>query len=179
MDVAEVLKKRMEKSLEYQSVLHFGDFATDYVYCPLKAIWRWVYGPRLSYRAFIGKAVHEAVEKLADESEVRISKDGIDARIDMFVEGEPVEMKFVPRLPDRPREHHRMQASIYVWMLDRPVHLLYVSPDGMRDFLITESVNPRHVDRRIPMWPWECKFCEYRDICRDRILDALVMMDAR
>lgn len=159
------LEEAVERSLRFSSILHFGDFATDFVYCPLKLFWRVYSGPRVNWTAFIGSAVHEAVERFFPEREVRVSRDGIEGRIDFFIEDTPVELKFTKKLPEYPREHHKLQASIYAWILDRPVELLYVSPDGLRAFLVEEKVNPRNIEVRIPMWPWECRFCEYRREC--------------
>ena len=166
MTISDVyLERKIRDSLHYSSMLHFGDFATDYVYCPLKLFWRVYLGPRISWNAFIGSAVHRAVESFFEQKEVRISRDGIEGRVDFFIEDTPVELKFTKSLPDKPKTHHELQASIYAWILDRPVELLYITPDGLRAFVIEHKTNPRDVPMRIPMWPWECKFCEYREEC--------------
>jgi CRISPR/Cas system-associated exonuclease Cas4 (RecB family) len=49
--------------------------------------------------------------------------------------------------------------------------LIYVSPEGLKSFIVREPLTEREVielikDGKSPKWPeWECQYCPYRQFC--------------
>jgi len=88
-----------------------------------------------------------------------------------------IEVKYQTALKDEPKEHHVLQLRLYLWLLGAEKgELLYVSPEGLKSFIIEKPLAEREIaelikSKRAPRWvEWECKYCQYQPFCNKAII---------
>lgn len=137
-----------------------------------------IYNPRFA----VGQLIEEALRHRFKGEEKNCTKelivDGkpylISGTIDIIEPEEkiPIEVKYQTSLQDKPLEHHILQLRLYLWLIgSERGELLYVSPEGLKSFVIEEPLADKEVvelikDGKSPRWSeWECQYCPYRQFC--------------
>lgn len=137
------------------------------------------YNPRFA----VGQLIEEALkERFQDGEEHEYTRElvvegrpyVIGGTIDVVdpEKGTPIEVKYQTSLMESPYEHHVLQLRAYLWLAGaRRGELLYVSPEGLKSFIVREPLTDGEVARLIkedkaPRWPeWECYYCPYQQFC--------------
>jgi CRISPR-associated exonuclease Cas4 len=137
-----------------------------------------IYNPRFA----IGQLIEEALRQRFGGEERKCTKelvvDGkpylISGMIDIVEPEEkiPIEVKYQTSIQEKPLEHHILQLKLYLWLIgSERGELIYVSPEGLKFFIVREPLTEREVvelikDRKSPRWPeWECQYCPYHQFC--------------
>jgi len=84
----------------------------------------------------------------------------------------PIEVKYQTFLQGKLYEHHVLQLRLYMWLLNaKRGELLYVSPEGLKSFIVRKLLTNREViklirEEKSPRWTeWECYYCPYQQFC--------------
>ena len=84
----------------------------------------------------------------------------------------PIEVKYQTYLQGKLYEHHVLQLRLYMWLVNaKRGELLYVSPEGLKSYIVRKPLTDREVIRLIqeekaPRWnEWECYCCPYQQFC--------------
>jgi len=152
-----------------------------------------------SAHIFIGEAIDEFVKKIIEikredlfpdlesteievSREIRLEDDGeekvitIIGKPDIVLRDAIVEIKYSRTIEDKPLEHHVMQLKLYLFLTNKKKgYLIYVTPRGMREFVIEEEVSDDYVKELLRSWSsprfeWECDYCHYKEICPYRVV---------
>jgi len=141
-----------------------------------------------------GTLLHRAVQHelqedgfgIEDEASMRFSNVTLYGHVDAIDDTSILELKGVSRLPQEVLSHHRLQTVGYAYLFDRDDNTVaYVhKPSGtvktfkvLRDDRLFDYLKLRavrlctHLQRNVMPQPepsWECRFCEYPDICPTR-----------
>ncbi|MHA1616856.1 MAG: CRISPR-associated protein Cas4 [Candidatus Njordarchaeales archaeon] len=150
---------------------------------------------------FIGEAVDEFVKKIVEmqreklfqdleTTEVEISreiviekKDGAEKVViigkpDIILSDAVVEIKYARSIEDKPLDHHVMQLKTYMFLTKKEKgYLIYITPRGLKEFKIEENVDEEFVKKLLQEWSsprfeWECEYCQFREICPNRIIGS-------
>lgn len=165
-----------------------GIWVTDLIRCPLKREFEErfpelhrasVYSPG----TILGSLVHMGLERLLSDElnaevevkrERQIGEHKIVGRIDAIIGKVGVEIKTSRADVDIPYEHHVLQARIYNWLydLDKTV-LVYVTPDRFTEYTVESRASEEEilkliVERKVPRYDWECRYCHFSIICPNR-----------
>jgi len=131
----------------------------------------------------VGEIVEAGVEKyLSDLGFQRCDRPYIRFLDNVVVIGSPdyvdnpeaptkvLDVKFKRRDPQA-LSHHVARMRIYLWLTKaKQAFLLYISPEGIKDYLIEEPFNDNEVmtlisKPRSPLFEWECRYCAYSSFC--------------
>jgi len=84
----------------------------------------------------------------------------------------PIEVKYQTFLQGKLYEHHVLQLRLYMWLVNaKRGELLYVSPEGIKSFIIRKPLTDRKIielirEEKTPRWTeWECYYCSYQQFC--------------
>jgi len=170
-------------------------YVTDLVRCSLKREYELKY-PEITFssalvgRLLLGDIVHKGMEALLKQlygDRVRIESEGLEkeitlsignkiyklsGRIDAIIDNKVgVEIKETITKGSLPFDHHVEQCMIYNYLygLDYTI-LLYISPDGIYQFIIEKRMSENEIVERItepkaPRYTWECQYCPFNSIC--------------
>ena len=134
---------------------------------------------RLLYKPPIqlGEFIHMGIESLAGLDKIqrtvekRVAGYRIVGRPDILTKDGVYDLKWTSRLPTEVMKHHKLKASVYAWLCERPKgYVIYINPRGFREFEV-EPATYNDVARlikepKIPMWPeWECSYCPFKAVC--------------
>ena len=101
---------------------------------------------------------------------------------DAIVDDEVIELKYTSmHLDNLPLEHHVLQVKMYMNFLDMPGHLVYLTPNGVREYRFERDEKLRDeeiitlleeffIKKMSPRFSWECNYCMYRLICPFRVI---------
>jgi len=120
----------------------------------------------------IGTLVHLGIEKLLNYQPKVFTKRVGDYVVigtpDYCDEDSVVEVKTTYYAPKKkPREPDELQLRIYMWLLGKKVgYLWYFSSSNYVEHIVREPATDEEVldlieNPRIPMWPDECKRCDF------------------
>ena len=125
----------------------------------------------------LGEFVHMGIESLAglDKIQRTVEKTVAGYRLvgrpDILTTEGVHDLKWTSRLPREVMKHHKLKASVYAWLCDRPTGtVIYLNPRGFSEFEV-EPATYDDVARLIrepktPMWPaWECRYCVFKGVC--------------
>ncbi len=101
----------------------------------------------------------------------------IHAGPDVIIEDEVIELKYTSApLENIPLEHHEAQLKIYMNMTKLPGRLVYLTPQGVREYYyeeneafsddeVAEIARQFFIEKLSPRYEWECRYCPYRSVC--------------
>jgi len=139
---------------------------------------------RFKPAVMLGELIHVALEKWAFEYVPQIYHKTLDVDGErVMVAGMPdyvsksldtvVDFKYSAHIGQEPLQHHVLQVQLYMWLCDvKNGELWYFTHDSFKSFSIDIPASDENVMQEIrhrstPRWPeWECKYCEYRQLCR-------------
>ncbi len=190
MIVEIIVDWRLREVERHKKLRELGGYeVTDLIRCPLKRSFEEKH-PEL-YRAMayipatvLGALVHLGLQNiLSDELNAEIEVEGekqigeykIIGRIDAKIGKVGIEIKTSRSDIEIPYEHHILQAKIYNWLfdLDKTV-LVYITPDRFTEFVVDERLDEEEilkliVDKRIPKYEWECRYCHFSVLCPNKL----------
>ncbi|MEM2284380.1 MAG: CRISPR-associated protein Cas4 [Zestosphaera sp.] len=180
-------------------------WVTDLVRCVLKREYELKYPELVEKEVFtpvfiLGTLVHRGLQELlkniigegvlteVEGSREVILPDGkkvvVEGRADIIVKiGDEligVEIKTARSDYDLPKPQHVDQARIYNWLFNlRQTILVYVTPERITQYLVSDKVNEEEVvdritSKKIPRYEWECKFCSYSVMCPYKVPSRVV-----
>lgn len=138
---------------------------------------------------FIGEAIDnflkeiftsdEELEKLTETVEGVFQKqikvnDGtitIIGKPDIVLRDMVIEVKYTSYIEDLPREQHIHQLKLYMYLTGKEKgKILYVTASGLKEFDVDEAFNETEVIEYFKSWgyprfEWECRYCNYKQIC--------------
>jgi len=139
---------------------------------------------RFKPAVMLGELVHVALERWALEYPLRVYHKTLDIDDErVMVAGMPdyvsktldtvVDFKYSAHIGQEPLQHHVLQVQLYMWLCDvKHSELWYFTHDSFKSFSIDIPASDENVMQEIrhrstPRWPeWECKYCEYRQLCQ-------------
>jgi len=157
--------------------------------CPEKARLE-NYFPQLSWTVrfkpavMLGELIHVALEKWGLEYTPQVYHKTLNVDGErVMVAGMPdyvsksldtvVDFKYSAHIGQKPLQHHVLQMQLYMWLCGvKHGELWYFTHDSFKSLSIDIPASDENVMQEIrhrstPRWPeWECKYCEYRQLCR-------------
>jgi CRISPR-associated exonuclease Cas4 len=137
-----------------------------------------MYNPRFALGELIEEALRYRFKGMEENHAKGLTVDGKSYLISGIVDvvepetGIPIEVKYQTSLQDKPQEHHILQLRLYLWLMNSERgELLYVSPQGLKSFIVKEPLIDEEViqlikDEKAPRWQeWECLYCPYQQFC--------------
>lgn len=104
-----------------------------------------------------------------------------EADIIIFEDGEPDKVIEVKHrvFSVEPTEHYLMQARLYGWLFNTREAYLWVFTDkgktGYMEYDVSDEIFTTDDVKKLlhnylnqdkcPMWDWECKYCQFKDVC--------------
>ena len=196
--IEKIYQTKLDKYLSYtkeENVL----YVTDFVRCALKIQLEQQYKDlaiqdQVSPAIIFGELIHSGLEQFITASfnnaqtETNVEKEviidnkiiKIKGRIDAIIEVDNekivVEIKSSKSAKDIPRDYHKLQLQIYLWMTGLKKGLLvYITPERIAEFPLFNSLNDNDIigmvkeildAKNVPKYEWECRFCAFYDICQ-------------
>jgi len=139
---------------------------------------------RFKPAVMLGELIHIALEKWAIEYTSQIYHKTLDIDGErVMVAGMPdymsksldvvVDFKYSLQIGNEPLLHHVAQVTVYKWLCNvKHGELWYFTHDSFKSFPVEDTISDEGVaamikNKQIPRWPeWECKYCEFRQLCR-------------
>ena len=194
--IIELLQNNIRERIS--KILEKGEneiWVSDLVLCPLRSYFRKLVPELESPTAstILGDIVHWGLEKWFKEVknadvEVEVERDfelpmgkfKIKGRIDVLLDDEVIELKYMRRMKgSEVLPHHLLQTRIYMWMVETDRgRVIYVTPDAIVEYTVDEPVTDRDVERLIVRYinmdtseigEWECQYCSFSQWCSPAI----------
>jgi len=139
---------------------------------------------RFKPAVMLGELVHIAMEKWGMEYTPSIYSKRVKLKDEtVIVAGMPdyiskalstvVDFKYSANIGNEPLRHHVLQVQLYMWLCSvENGELWYFTHDAFKAFPVSDTVNEEQVkwlitSEKTPRWKdWECKYCEFRQLCR-------------
>lgn len=197
-DMIRVLKVAFSRDTKERTGIHVSDL----VYCLRKAWYRRQedFKEDLDNNSILffvrGRSLHDLLEKLYAQREVRVKYNGVKGTIDAIThDNQIVEIKTTKKLwKDQPNDHHLKQIAYYMAMYgtNRGVLLyyeiqdnnlryfeIYMDDEELMDECIEIDTKKAILDKALehgdvdicgesPRYDWECKFCDIDECPNNR-----------
>ncbi len=170
--------------MKYEYELRYPELATPATYDPHFILGDLVH---LGLQRLLSLAKERGLTEVEFKSELEASKRLkvdeeeviIKGRLDLLIEvkGQKVgyEVKYSRADTNIPREHHKLQASLYGWLFGLDdMRLLYITPERIVEFKVETQladvdvlilIKEHRAKTKIPRWSWECRYCPLTILC--------------